>query len=178
MRSTSAAVQVFNSTDRRFREQESSNPGVGSYHWEIIRNKIQSLKFTPETTTILTNQKAFHQKYYEKVMGPTADPDKEVGPGKYNPALLDTRRTFSIPKGKEKGAVTHREDRHTEQAETHVGSTIPVRAVNSHVSVFQSKARRYEFGYLESKMTGDPWRYSPGKSAKRSHMVNFSRKWV
>ena len=33
----------------------------------------------------------------------TADPVKEIGPGKYNPSLMDTRKTFSIrddPKGR------------------------------------------------------------------------------
>jgi len=42
-------------------------------------------------------ERSFHQKYYEKIMGtPDCDTSKDVGPGKYDPALLDNRKTFSI----------------------------------------------------------------------------------
>ena len=52
------------------------------------------------------------------------------------------------------------------------------KSVNAHISVFKSKYKRYEFGEVESKIIGDPWRYSPGKLNKNSHLVNFSKKWL
>jgi len=58
---------------------------------------VHSLKFNGTKMPGQVEERSFHQKYYEKIMGtPDCDTSKDVGPGKYDPALLDKRKTFSI----------------------------------------------------------------------------------
>ena len=67
----------------------SINPGVGHYNWQLVRNKVKSLKFMQQnTSTTQQKQKNLHQKYVNKVLGESTDPQKEIGPGKYDPALM------------------------------------------------------------------------------------------
>ena len=42
-------------------------PGVGHYHWEIIRNKVNSLKFKVNTSKI--EEPSIHNKYVDKLVG-------------------------------------------------------------------------------------------------------------
>ena len=86
-------------------------------------------------------------------MGPSVDPLKEIGPGKYNPSLMDTKKTFSISKDT-KGGLSDRkvikQDLPASQEIQYAATPALARnkSVNAHGSVFKSKYKRYEFGEI------------------------------
>lgn len=83
-------------------------------------------------------------------MGPASDPVKELGPGKYNPSKLETKRTFAIKddlKGRfGKTEAKEKEVETREEEPTRVNSWS--KKGSGHKSVFRSKDKRYEFGEI------------------------------
>ncbi len=47
-RSISTAKTVFQSRNSRFVENKNESPAVGQYHWQVIKQKVKSLKFGGE----------------------------------------------------------------------------------------------------------------------------------
>jgi hypothetical protein len=99
LRSRTTIGSVFKSKEKRFGTIEvNTTPGVGQYHWDIVRQKVSSLKFGGSGGKgIMAEERSYHQKYYDKIMGNNVgDSAKEIGPGKYDPAPMDSHRAFSI----------------------------------------------------------------------------------
>jgi hypothetical protein len=58
-RSISAATTIFRSKNGRFSDIVNPTPGVGCYNWEVVRQKVKSLKFTGNTTSAKPDERSF-----------------------------------------------------------------------------------------------------------------------